>query len=176
MMFGHQDQDAPPDAQNGPAPDGTLDNNNVTATTNDDANQDQGGVMQSDDNNGGYMTDGDGAPAPTTGTDTSTNDVPTSAPATTSDAPASDDLLDIKQQALQQLSPLLGHLDQSPEEKFRTTMMLIQASDNDSLIKTAYDAAGQISDEKDRAQALLDVINEINYFTHQSDQSDQNAA
>lgn len=77
-----------------------------------------------------------------------------------------DELLDIKQQALQQLTPLIGHLEQSPEEKFRTTMMMIQASDNDALIKAAYDAATAISDEKVRAQALLDIVNEINYFTH----------
>jgi hypothetical protein len=76
-----------------------------------------------------------------------------------------DDLLQIKQQALQQLSPLVGHLDQTPEEKFRTTMMMIQASDNQGLIKDAYAAAEQISDEKTRAQALLDIVNEINYFT-----------
>ncbi|MGC1176937.1 MAG: hypothetical protein WA843_02605 [Candidatus Saccharimonadales bacterium] len=78
---------------------------------------------------------------------------------------ASNDLVDIKQQALGQLKPLVSHLDQSPEEKFRTTMMMIQASDDKSLVKTAYEAAKQISDEKTRAQALLDVINEINYFT-----------
>lgn len=84
-----------------------------------------------------------------------------------SDVPtaAAGDLLDIKQQALQQLSPLVGHLEQSPEEKFRTTMMMIQASDNQSLIGTAYEAANKISDDKARAQALLDIINEINYFT-----------
>lgn len=82
-------------------------------------------------------------------------------------SPDSDDLLKIKQDALQQLSPLVGHLDQSPEEKFRTTMMMIQASDDQSLLKSAYDAAKQISDEKIRAQALLDVVNEINYFTQQ---------
>lgn len=76
-----------------------------------------------------------------------------------------DDLLDLKQDALQQLTPLLGHLDQTPEEKFRTTMMMIQASDNQSLLKTAYEAAQAITDEKTRAQALLDVVNEINYFT-----------
>lgn len=76
-----------------------------------------------------------------------------------------DDLLDIKQQALQALTPLVGHLDQSPEERFRTTMMMIQASDNHSLIKVAYDAAQSISNEKERAQALLDIVNEINYFT-----------
>lgn len=78
-----------------------------------------------------------------------------------------DDLLSIKQGALQQLSPLVGHLDQTPEEKFRTTMMMIQASDDQSLIKTAYEAAQKIGDDKARAQALLDVINEINYFTQQ---------
>ena len=77
-----------------------------------------------------------------------------------------DELLNIKQQALSQLSPIVNHLDQTPEEKFRTTMMMIQASDDQSLIKTAYEAAQQISDEKQKAQALLDIVNEINYFTH----------
>jgi hypothetical protein len=75
------------------------------------------------------------------------------------------DLFDIKQQALTQLSPLVGHLDQSPEEKFRTTMMMIQASDDQNLIRPAFEAAQSIGDEKVRAQALLDVVNEINYFT-----------
>jgi hypothetical protein len=83
---------------------------------------------------------------------------------------SSNDLLDIKQQALQHLSPLVSQLDQTPEEKFKTTMMMIQASDDQSLVKEAYEAAKEISDEKQRAQALLDIINEINYFTqnHQS--------
>jgi len=81
-------------------------------------------------------------------------------------APPDDELLKMKQQALQSLAPLVDHLEQSPEEKFRTTMMLIQASDNTDLVKEAYEAANQIKDEKTRAQALLDVINEINYFTH----------
>lgn len=76
-----------------------------------------------------------------------------------------DDLQSIKQQALMQLSPLVSHLDQSPEEKFRTTMMMIQASDNQELVKDAYAAAQAIPDEKARAQALLDIVNEINYFT-----------
>ncbi|PID32076.1 hypothetical protein CR970_02460 [Candidatus Saccharibacteria bacterium] len=78
-----------------------------------------------------------------------------------------DALLDIKQQALQKLSPLIDHLDQTPEEKFRTTMMMIQAADDQTLIKDAYAAAQSITDEKVRAQALLDVVNEINYFTQQ---------
>jgi hypothetical protein len=47
-------------------------------------------------------------------------------------------------------------------------MMMIQASDNHNLIKVAYEAAQKISNEKERAQALLDIVNEINYFTQQA--------
>ena len=46
-------------------------------------------------------------------------------------------------------------------------MMMIQASDDQTLLKDAYEAAKGITDEKTRAQALLDVVNEINYFTQQ---------
>lgn len=99
-------------------------------------------------------------------------DSPTAAPSAPIPVPSvapsdgnTNDLIDIKQQALSQLSPLVGHLDQTPEEKFRTTMMMIQATDDQSKVKDAYEAAQQIADEKVRAQALLDIINEINYFT-----------
>lgn len=88
--------------------------------------------------------------------------------------PMGDGLMDIKQKALQNLQPLVSHLEQSPEEKFKTTMMLIQATDNSELVKQAYEAANQISDEKARAQALLDVVNEINYFTHKDTGSPEN--
>jgi hypothetical protein len=86
-------------------------------------------------------------------------------PSSPTSAPVSDDLLALKQNALQQLSPLISHLDQTPEERFRTTMMMIQATDDSSKIKDAYEAAQAITDEKARAQALLDIVNEINYFT-----------
>lgn len=86
-------------------------------------------------------------------------------------APAADsDLLQLKQQALSQLSPLIDHLDQTPEEKFRTTMMLLQSTDNQALLQPAYEAANAITDEKARAQALLDVVNEINYFSQPKQQ------
>lgn len=71
----------------------------------------------------------------------------------------------IKQRALRELSPLIGHLNQTPEERFNTTMMMLQATDDKSLIKQAYEAAEAISDEKAKAQALLDIVNEINYFS-----------
>ena len=82
---------------------------------------------------------------------------------TTSTLPSNLD--NIKEQALKQLSPLVGKLDQSPEDKFKTLMMMIQASDSHDLIQQAYDAANKIEDETAKAQALLSIVNEINYFT-----------
>lgn len=76
-------------------------------------------------------------------------------------------LIELKQKALGELNPLVEHLDQNNEEKFNTLMMMIQASDDQSLIEQAYQVAQNITDEKARAQALLDVVNEINYFTQQ---------
>lgn len=111
-------------------------------------------------------------PTPTPQTDLPEDVTDKPAPASNnsdSDLYESNDLINIKQQALTQLSPLVGHLDQTPEEKFRTTMMMIQASDDASMIKAAYEAAQSIGDEKARAQALLDIVNEINYFTQSDD-------
>lgn len=97
------------------------------------------------------------------------NDFANPEPAKTTSG-STDDLLSIKQQALAQLTPLVGHLDQSPKEEFRTTMMMIQATDNQDLVKKAFEAAQKIDDDKERAQAFLDIINEINYFTQQHEQ------
>ncbi|MEK7472063.1 MAG: hypothetical protein AAB624_02340 [Patescibacteria group bacterium] len=77
----------------------------------------------------------------------------------------SGDLADLQKQAISELAPILGKLDLSNEDKFNTTMMMVQATDNKTLLKDAHEAAKAIEDEKVRAQALLDIINEINYFT-----------
>jgi hypothetical protein len=150
-MFGNNDQQ-----NQQPTDNGTTDQPGAPLPSTPFDGASQGGATSGFA--GGFMP-----PAPDADTDQP-------APAVTTPA-GSDDLLNIKQEALQQLSPLVGHLDQSPEEKFRTTMMMIQASDDQSLLKDAYEAAKQITDEKARAQALLDVVNEINYFTQQHHQS-----
>ena len=91
---------------------------------------------------------------------------PTNAPTPTdNDSPDSANLDELKRKALEDLSPLVDELDQTPEEKFQTTMMMIQAADNKDLLPKAYEAAKTIEDDKAKAQALLDVINEINYFS-----------
>lgn len=74
-------------------------------------------------------------------------------------------LTDLKEKALHDLTPLLDKLDQPPEEKYKTLMMVIQASDNQELLKTAYETAQKISDPKAKADALVGILNEINYFS-----------
>ena len=95
---------------------------------------------------------------------------------TSGDTPIEDDstppsdpehLSGLKQEALEHLEPLTDHIDGTPEETFKTTMMMIQANDNHTLLEKALTAAKQIEDDKVRAQALLDIINEINYFASQ---------
>ncbi len=83
-----------------------------------------------------------------------------------------DKLASVKQQALNHLEPLVGKLNQTPEEEFRTTMMMIQANDNHTLIEKALHAAKNIKDDNERAQAMLDIVNEANYFTHQASEEE----
>lgn len=75
---------------------------------------------------------------------------------------------EIKKEALTKLGPLVDKLDQEPVDKFKTLMMMIQASDDQSLIAKAYEAATAISEDSEKARALLDIVNEINYFTGKS--------
>ncbi|MDB5166963.1 MAG: hypothetical protein JWN26_108 [Candidatus Saccharibacteria bacterium] len=88
---------------------------------------------------------------------TSTSVTPTAEPST--------DLSDIKKEALSDLRPLVGKLDIPSEEKFDTYLLLIRSTDDKSLIAPAYAAAQAITDEARKAQALLDVIKEIDYLS-----------
>jgi len=93
--------------------------------------------------------------------------VPISVDAATPVAPVSDSNLDsIKQQALLELRPLVDKLNISPEEKFDTYLLLLRSTDDSALIAPAHAAAGAIADESRRAQALLDVIKEIDYLSN----------
>lgn len=78
---------------------------------------------------------------------------------------ANDDLSHIKQDALTELRPLVDKLDLLPEEKFDTYLLLLRSSDDKALIAPAYVAARNIADEARRAQALLDIIKEIDYLS-----------
>lgn len=82
-------------------------------------------------------------------------------------APAAGDseLESIKKEALGELRPLVDKLDVAPEEKFDTYLLLLRSTDDKALIAPAHDAARAITDEARRAQALLDIIKEIDFLS-----------
>lgn len=85
-------------------------------------------------------------------------------PATASVATGDTELESIKKDALSELRPLVDKLNVSAEEKFDTYLLLLRSTDDKALIAPAHDAAKNITDEARRAQALLDIIKEIDYL------------
>lgn len=77
---------------------------------------------------------------------------------------ADSDLESIKSNALQDLRPLVGKVNATNEEKFDIYLLLLRSSDDKSLIEPAYNTARSIEDEVKRANALLDIIKEIDYL------------
>jgi hypothetical protein len=86
---------------------------------------------------------------------------------TSTDNAPSGPLADIKNDALNELRPLVGKLNVAPEEKFDTYLLLIRSTDDTELIGPAHEAAKAIEDEARRAEALLDIIKEIDYLSRQ---------
>lgn len=99
---------------------------------------------------------GPAAPAPRPTTDNASRSYTT---------PTDLSLDDIKQNALSELRPLVGKLNVSPEEKFDTYLLLLRSTDDTSLIAPAHEAAIAIPDETRKAQALLDIIKEIDFLS-----------
>lgn len=86
-------------------------------------------------------------------------------PATDPRAQADNELTPIKDEAINELRPLVDKLELPPEEKFDAYLLLIRSTDDKSLIAPAHAAARTIDDETKRAQALLDIIKEIDYLS-----------
>lgn len=80
----------------------------------------------------------------------------------------SSELDSIKKDALEELRPLVDRLNLPADEKFDTLLLIIRSTDDQSLIGAAHAVAKTIEDETKRAQALLDVIKEIDFFSNQA--------
>lgn len=110
----------------------------------------------------------------TSGTDSSgtsvADDVPVAPTGAVNSDSSSGPLDTIKNDALNELRPLVNKLDIKAEEKFDTYLLLIRSTDDMSLIEPAHEVAKTIEDEARRAQALLDIIKEIDYLSHKKDQ------
>lgn len=68
------------------------------------------------------------------------------------------DLDRVKINALNEIRPILETVDILPEKKFTIYKDIIELTDDKACIEPAYNAARQITDEKERAEALLYII------------------
>lgn len=66
----------------------------------------------------------------------------------------------VKERALAELLPLIDELGGSPERRFELLMTAVRASDDETLLSKALDAAIEIEEPNAKADALLDIINE----------------
>jgi hypothetical protein len=71
------------------------------------------------------------------------------------------DLAEVKTKALTDLRPLVDKVDLSPEAKFKIYREIIVATHDKAAIEPAYEAAVGIAVEKDKAEALLFIIETI---------------
>lgn len=117
-----------------------------------------------------------GTPPPTVD-DTTASDDPITTPVVPEPLPAPEmppmtapvastgELDGVKLDAINELRPLVDKLNISPEEKFDTYLLLIRSTDDKTLVAPAHEAAKAITDEARRAQALLDIIKEIDFLS-----------
>ena len=68
------------------------------------------------------------------------------------------DLDRVKINALNEIRPILETVDILPEKKFTIYKDIIELTDDKACIEPAYNEARQIADEKERAEALLYII------------------
>lgn len=90
---------------------------------------------------------------------------PTSPTVEPSSTPEAGALTEIKNKALDELRPLIDRATLPAEEKFDTYLMLIRSTDDVSLIGPAHEVAQSITDETRKAEALIDIIKEIDYLS-----------
>lgn len=71
----------------------------------------------------------------------------------------------VKVEAINELRPLMDKLVLPAEEKFDLYLLIIRSTDDKTLIAPAHEAAKLIADDTRRANALVDIIKEIDYLS-----------
>lgn len=85
--------------------------------------------------------------------------------ATDPQATMHNDLSNIKRRAIEALTPLLSNIQNtSPERKFDICLSAIRFTGNKGLAEPALEAALKIEEADAKAEALVELINEIDYL------------
>jgi hypothetical protein len=88
-----------------------------------------------------------------------------SSPVSPAPAPAalasSGDLDQVKMSALNDLKPIIDRVNIDPGDKFKIYREILEDMPDKTVIEPAYNAAKQIADESEKAEALLFVVQKI---------------
>ena len=106
------------------------------------------------------------APAPNPAPGTMPEPAPAPEVNLTPEAPAPEtsanlNMRQIKESALRDLVPLLDHLNLTPDQKFNIYRNIFEELRDYTVLEPAYLAAKEISDETNRAEALLYLVESI---------------
>jgi len=82
----------------------------------------------------------------------------TAAPVTPEAANEDSKLEDVKKQMLQDLYPLMDKIKINPDQKFKVYKQMIESTGDKEMITAAYDTAKSLTNETERAEALLYLI------------------
>ncbi len=74
------------------------------------------------------------------------------------------DIAQIKEAAFRDLIPILGTLDLTASQRFEICKKVIDEYHDKTVIEPAYQAASEIGDDHERAEALLYIVNSIEKF------------
>jgi hypothetical protein len=69
----------------------------------------------------------------------------------------------LRNRTLEALLPIVDNVEEAPERKFEILMTVVRSSNDPALLNKALNTAQQIHDTNSKANALLEVLNEINY-------------
>jgi hypothetical protein len=94
---------------------------------------------------------------PATEPEPEANDL-TAGPVMTDAGDEAGDLASLKAEALKELSSIVEHINQPPEEKLKTIMQMFEETKDKNLLKHAFDTAKQVTDQAQRAQSLLEIV------------------
>lgn len=84
-------------------------------------------------------------------------------PDTTIKNPAQNGMEDLRNEALEALVPLVDQIEDTPQKKFEILITAARTSDEPRLLRKALDVAMQIENATEKAEALLDIINETSF-------------
>lgn len=85
------------------------------------------------------------------------------------------ELVDLRGQIINELTPLMENAAIDPQQKFEILLLASRGGNKDSL-RSAHEAALKIEDENSRLDALMDLLEEVDFQLQPGEESTKDNA